>query len=156
LGIELFDYPNYPICRLPDCLQDFLLRRILPLVVSNERVRDPAVRLDEKDRGPRDVPGVQADAVPDAVGAEHVAPFVDQDIEGQAGFLDVAAHRLAILRQDAGDLDPAGFVSGDVGGELTEPVAAVGSPGAAVEHQQQPASREEVRERADPPLLINQ
>jgi hypothetical protein len=94
--------------------------------------------------------------VPDAVGAEHVAPLVDQDVEGQAGFLDVAAHRLAILRQDAGDLDSAGFISGDVGGELTEPVAAVRSPGPAVEHQQQPAPRQEVREGADPPLLIHQ
>ena len=96
------------------------------------------------------------DAVPHAVGLRHLAALVDQDVEGQARLLDVAAHRVAVLREHARHLDAAGGVGGDVGGELTEPAAAVRSPGAAVERQQQPAAREEVDERARASLLVGE
>jgi hypothetical protein len=92
--------------------------------------------------------------VPDAVGARHVAALVDQDVEGQTGLFDVAAHGVAVLRKDADHLDPPGVVFSDVGGELTEPVAALRSPGAAVKIQQQPSARQEIHERACPPLVI--
>jgi hypothetical protein len=136
--------------------QYFRLFRVLPLVVGDERVGDSSVLLDQEHRRPGDVPRVQADAVPDAEGAQHVAPFVDQDVEGQAGLFDVAAHRVAILREDPRDLDAARGIGGEIGGELTEPVAAVRSPGAPVKDQEQPPASQEIRERAHPPFLIDQ
>ncbi len=136
------------------CGDDVGLRRILALMIAYERILDGAVLGDEEHRGTADVPGVEADAVPDAVGLGEVAALVDQDVEGEPGFFDVAAHGLAILREDPGHLDSAGGVSGDVGGELTEPVAAVGSPGAAMEGQEQPSPREEIRKRTGPALLV--
>src|SRR5262245_11549116 len=56
-------------------------RRMLPLAVADERPADRPVLIDEKPRRPRDVQRVEADAVPDAVGAHDVAPLVDQDVE---------------------------------------------------------------------------
>jgi hypothetical protein len=66
------------------------------------------------------------------------------------------AHRVALLREDPDDLDSASRVRRDVGGKLTEPVAALWSPGAAVEIQQEAAAREEFPERPHPPFLIAQ
>ena len=134
--------------------KDLGLRRKLPLGVADDGERDRSVLVDEEHGGARDVPCVEAGAVPDAVRARHVASLVDQDVEGEPGFLDVVAHGLAILREHAHHLDPPGGIGGNVGGELTEPVAALRSPGAPVEIQQQPAAREEIDEGARPPLLI--
>ena len=94
--------------------------------------------------------------MPDAVGADHVLPFVDQDVERQPRLLDVAADLLAPVGDDGGDLEAAGLVGGEVAGELTEPVAAVRSGGAAVKRQQQRAARQEIDERAGPSLLVRQ
>ena len=105
---------------------------------------------------PADVPGIQPDAVPHTVRLHDVPALVDEDIERQTGLLDVVADGFAILREDPDNLDPAGRVGVDVGGELTEPVAAVRSPGPPVKVQEQPAARQEVGERAHPSLLIDQ
>jgi len=64
------------------------------------------------------------------------------------------AHRLAVLRQDADDLDVVGLVGGDVGGKLTEPVAAIRSPRASVEREQQASAREEIDERSRASFLV--
>jgi hypothetical protein len=90
----------------------------------------------------------------DAVGARHVAALVDQDVERKPGLLDVVPNRIAVLRQDAGDLDSPGGVGRDVGGKLTEPVAAVWSPGAAMEIEQEPPAGEEVGQRPRASFLI--
>src|SRR5260221_14382964 len=137
-------------------LQHLVLAGVFALVVADERVLDGPILIDEEDRRARDVPRVQAHAVPDAVGLQHVAALVDQDVEGKPGFLDVVTHGLAILREHPHDLDPPGGVGVDVGGELTEPVAAVRSPRPPVEGQQQAPPRQEVRERPDPPLLVDE
>jgi hypothetical protein len=94
--------------------------------------------------------------MPHAVGAQDVAAFVDQDVERQPRFFDVPAHGLALLREDADDLDAAGGVVGDVVGKLTKLVAAIRSPRAAMERQQQPPAREEIGQRSRAPLLIGQ
>jgi hypothetical protein len=94
--------------------------------------------------------------VPDPILAEHVAALVDQDVEGESGLFDVAPHGLPILREDPDDLDPPGRVSVDVGGELTEPVAALRSPRPPVKVQQQAPARKEVREGVHSTLLIDQ
>jgi hypothetical protein len=94
--------------------------------------------------------------MPHAVGAQHVPAFVDQDVERQPRFFDVPAHRLALLREDADDLDAAGGVISEVIGELTKLVAAIRSPHAAMERQQQPPAREEIGQRSRAALLIGQ
>ena len=127
-----------------------------PLVVAYERVLNRPVLVDQEDGRSRDVPGVEAHAVPDSIRAEHVAALVGQDVERESGLFDVTANGLPILGQDADDLDPAGCVGVDVGGELTEPVAAVRSPGSPVKVQQESPSGQEVRECSHPPLLIGQ
>ena len=132
------------------------LRGKLPLLVADERVLNRPVLVDEEDGGSRDVPGVQAHAVPDPICAERVAALVDQDVEGEPGLFDVAPHGLPILREDPDDLDPPGRVSVGVGGELTEPVAALRSPRASVKVQKKAPSRQEVRKRAHATLLIDQ
>jgi len=50
--------------------------------------------------------------MPHPVRAHHVAALVDQDVEGEPRLLDVVAYGLAVLRQDAGDLDPPGGIRG--------------------------------------------
>ena len=138
------------VCRC----QNLFLRREFVLVLADSGVSDRAVLIDQEHAGSTDVPGIDADAVPHAVRAHHVAALVDQDVEGESRLLDVAAYRLAILGEDADDLDSAGRIRCDVAGELTEPVAAVRSPGTAVEVEQQAAAREEIRERARASLLV--
>jgi hypothetical protein len=134
--------------------QDLFLRREFVLVLADSGVSDRAVLIDEEHGGATDVPGIDADAVPHAVRAHHIPAVVDQDVEGESRFLDVAAHGLAILGEDADDLNPAGCIRCDVVGKLTEPVAAVRSPGAAVKVEQQAAAREEIRQRARASLLV--
>ena len=152
VGLEAVAASSGPggVCRC----QDLGLRREFVLVLADRGIADRAVLIDEEHSGAADVPGIDADAVPHAVGAHHVAALVDQDIERKPRFLDVPAHGFAILGEDADDLDPADRIRCDVGGELTEPVAAVGSPGAAVEVEQQPAAREKIRQRAGASLLV--
>jgi len=129
---------------------------MLALVVADERPADRAVLIDQEPRGPGDVQRVEADAVPDAVGADDVAPRVDQDVERESRLFDVAAYRFGVLRQDACDLDTAGRERCEVVCELTEPVAAVRSPRASMERQQQPPAREKIRQRAHASLLIGE
>ena len=133
-----------------------MLRGVLPLVVPHERVGDASVLIDQEHGRPADVPGIQPHPVPHPVGLHHVATLVDQDVEGKAGLLDVVADGVAILCEDPGDLDAAGGVGVDVGGELTEPVAAVRSPETPVKIQEQPAAREEISQRAHPSFLIHE
>ena len=94
--------------------------------------------------------------MPDAIGADNVAALVDQHVEGQPRLLYVAADLFAPIRDDGRDLQAAGLVGGEVARELTEPVAAVRSGGAAMEGEQQRAARQEVDERSRPPFLIRQ
>jgi hypothetical protein len=94
--------------------------------------------------------------VPYAVSADDVLPLVDQDVERESGVLDVTADPLAPVRDDGGDLEAGSLVDGEVARELTEPVAAIGSSGAAMECQQQRAARQEIDERSRPSLLIRQ
>ena len=47
-----------------------------------------------------------ADRMPDAVGLQHVARLVDQDVERQPGLLDVAAHRLGVCATTATTCTP--------------------------------------------------
>jgi len=124
-------------------------------VAADVRIADRPVLVDQEDGRPRDIQRVDPEAVPHAVGFRHVAPLIDQDVEGKASLLDVPADGLALLREDADDLDAAGGVGVDVGGELTEPVAAVRSPGAAMEGEQQAAPRQEVGQRSRPSFLID-
>ena len=139
-----------------DCRQDIFLCREFPLVISNERIADAPISVDEEHRRAGDVPRVEPDAMPHAVGAQYVAALVDQDVEREAGFLDVGADRARVLRHDAGDLNAPGLECGDVVGKLTEPAAAVRSPGAAMKRQQQAPAREIVRQRVYPTLLIGE
>jgi hypothetical protein len=94
--------------------------------------------------------------VPDAVGANHVATLVDEDVEGQSGLLDEPPYALARLPDDSGQLEAAGLVLWEIMRELTEPVAAVRSTGAAMKGEQQRSARQELDERSRPPLLIRQ
>jgi hypothetical protein len=58
------------------------------------------------------------------------------------------------LREQADHLDTASLEVVDVPGELAKLAAAVGSPGAAMEDEQQASVREQIRQRPDPPLLV--
>jgi hypothetical protein len=136
--------------------QNFFLPREFPLLIPDEGIADPAIGIDQEHRRAGDVPGVEADAVPDAEGPQCVARLVDQDVEGQPCFLDVGPDRTRVLRDDARDLDPPCGVCSDVVGKLTEPAAAVRSPGAAMKRQQQPPAREIVGERVHAPFLVRQ
>jgi hypothetical protein len=136
--------------------QDLRRGRKLRLVRPDPRRPDRSVRLDQERRRPRHASDDEAEAVPDAVGAEDVLPLVDQDVERQPRLLDVAADLLAPVRDDGGDLQAGSLVGGEVARELTEPVAAVRSSRAAMERQQQRTAREEVDERSRPSLLVRQ
>jgi hypothetical protein len=81
---------------------------------------------------------------------------VDQDVEEQARLLDVAADRVRMLGDDRRDLDAFGRVDADLIAELAEPAAAVRSPGAAVEGEEQTAARQELPKRAHASFLIGQ
>ena len=94
--------------------------------------------------------------MPHAIGTQDVSTLVDQDVEREAGLFDIGADGVGVLRYDSNHLDPAGGVGSDVVGKLTEPAAAVWSPGAAMKGQQQPAAREVAGERVHTPLLIGQ
>src|SRR5512140_1421526 len=53
-----------------DFPHDFLVRRELELRRSDKTVADDTTSVDEEQRRPRDVPGVEADPLPDAVGLQ--------------------------------------------------------------------------------------
>jgi len=94
--------------------------------------------------------------MPDAVGFDHVAPLVYEDVEGQPSVLDVAPDGVARLRDEPDDLYAVGDELIQVFRELAKLAAAVGSPGAAMEHQQEPSVRKQIRQRPHAPLLIRQ
>jgi len=60
------------------------------IVNGNPEMLELLDQIVAEERRPRDVPGVDPDAVPDAVGAQHVARFVDEDVERQPRVLDDA------------------------------------------------------------------
>lgn len=91
--------------------------------------------------------------MPDAVRLQHVPGRVHQDVEGQAGLLDVRADSLRGLCDDGDDLNAAFGVGVCVACQFTEPAAAVRSPGAAVECEQHRSLLEEVREGLQCSLL---
>ena len=94
--------------------------------------------------------------MPDTVRAQDIARLVDEDVEGQAGVLDVAPDRVARLREDADDLDPARVELREMRRKLTKLVAAVRSPGAAMKREQQRPAREELRQRPRTSFLVRQ
>src|SRR4051794_17810311 len=100
------------------------------------------------------ISGGEAEPMPHAVRPQHVAAFVDEDVEWKACLLDVGADGTRVLRHDPHELNAPGPEGGNVAGELAEPAAAVRSPGAAMKREEQPPAREIVRERVNAPLLI--
>jgi len=139
-----------------NCPENLLVRRELILALADAHPPYSARRVDEEQRRAGDVPRVDPDAVPDAIGPDHIAGVVDEDVERQARVLDVAADLLGPLGEDGHDLDAAREIFRGVLGQFTEPAAAVRSPRAAVEGQQHRASRKEVRERPLHALLRQQ
>jgi len=137
-----------------ELFENLVVRREFGLAVADEGVADRSVDVDQKQRRTRDVPCIEADAVPHAVRAEHVPARVDQNVERQTRLLDVATDGLRILRDDGDNLDAACGVVGNVSTQLAEPAAAVRSPRAAVEREQQPSAGEEVGKRTNASLLI--
>jgi hypothetical protein len=94
--------------------------------------------------------------MPDAVRSKDVPPLIDQYVEWQARVLDVPAHPVPRLREHADHLDAARLEAGGVFRELAKLAAAVWSPGTAMKDEQQPSVCEQIRERANPSLLIGQ
>ena len=92
--------------------------------------------------------------MPDAVRAKHIACLIDQHVEGQAGFLDVVLDRLTRLREYADDLNAARSEVRQMRRKLTKLVAAVRSPGAPMEREQQRASSEQFCESPRASFLI--
>ena len=136
--------------------QDLVHGRELTLVGANPGRDDLLVRVDQECRGSCDVPGVEAEAMPDAVGSKHLPPLVDQYVERQACVLDVTAYRVPRLREHAQHLDAACLEALGVFRELAKLAAAVRSPGAAMKDEQQPSVCKQIRQRSDPSFLIRQ
>jgi hypothetical protein len=137
---------------LPGRFENLVDRGELALVVADPGRRNFLVRANEKRGRPRDVPGIDPDAMPHAVRLQDVAAGVDQDVEWQPRFLDVMPDRVARLRDDADDLDAErGEVIG-VPGELAKLAAAVRSPGPAMKHEEQPSVREQIHQRPHMPF----
>jgi hypothetical protein len=61
--------------------------------------------------------------------------------------LQVDADALSALGEDNGDVRAAGGVRREVALQLAEPAAAVGSPGSAIEDEQQRSACEQVAQR---------
>ena len=94
--------------------------------------------------------------MPDAVGFDHVAPLVYEDVEGQPSVLDVAPDGVARLRDEPDDLYAVGDELIQVFRELAKLAAAVRSPRATMKHEQQAAVRQKIGQRAHPSFLIRQ
>ena len=112
--------------------------------------------VDEEQRRSRDIPGIQANRVPDTVGLDHLAGLIHQDVEGKTAIFHVAAHHFGALRDDGDDLDPAIFVVFRVICQFTEPASAVRSPGAAMKREQHRTSSQEAFQRTTLSLLCRQ
>lgn len=134
-----------------DFAQEIVLGGELVLARSDEDVANRAVAIDQKRRRPRDVPGVDADAVPHAVALEDLASVVDEQIKGKARLFDVPLDLLGPLRDDCDDRDAGRAVFGSMAGQLAELAAAVRSPGSAVEHEEHGTTREVAGERLHDP-----
>ena len=72
-----------------------------------------------------------------------VTSFIDQNFERQADFLNVAAHRVSPLRDDGNQSYAAASIDVDVSCQFTELAAAIRSPGAAMEREQQGSACQE-------------
>ena len=94
--------------------------------------------------------------MPDAVRAHDVPALIDEDIEGEASLLDVAADGVGILRENGRDLYASRRECWNRTTELAEPAAAVRSPGAAMKRQEESAARQEFAEASSAPFLIGQ
>ena len=112
--------------------------------------------VDQEQRRPGDVPGIETETVPDAVRLHHLARDVEQDVEGEPCVFDVAPHYDRRLCDDGDDLDAARGVFTRPFCQFTEPALAVGSPGAAMEREQQRTFREIGGERAQLALLVRE
>ena len=80
--------------------------------------------------------------MPDAVGFDHVAPLVYEDVEGQPSVLDVAPDGVSRLPEKADHLNAARFELIHVSCKLAKLAAAVRSPRATMKHEQQAAVRQ--------------
>ena len=119
-----------------DDAQDFLVLGKLALAIGHEAVPDTTVAVDQEQRGPCNVPGREAHAVPDTVGLNHFPRPIDEDIEGKACLFDVPLDPWCLLAQDDDDLDPAAGVFREVVSQFPELAFAVRSPGSAVKHEE--------------------
>jgi len=135
---------------------NLLVRRELVLPLPDKHSPDDAGGVDQEQRRPGDVPRVDPDAVPHAVRLDDRARVIDEDVEGEARVLDVAADLLRSLRDNRRDLDAAREILRGVLGQFTEPAAAVGSPGAAVKGKEQRSCGQQVRQRPNRSLLRRQ
>jgi hypothetical protein len=75
-------YP--PAVKTVDLFEDFRMRGELTLRTADEGVLDDASAIDQEYGRPRDVPRRETGAMPDAVRPQHVAGFVDQNVEWEA------------------------------------------------------------------------
>src|SRR5215471_1813379 len=141
---------------LLDGAQDVVRGRELALMVADPRCENSLISVDEKCRGPGNVPGVESYPVPHAIGLDDVAPLVNEHIERQPSVFDVAAYRVSRLGEHANHLDPARLELVAAFCELAKLAAAVRSPRAAVEDEQQPPVRQQIGQRSDAPLLVGQ
>jgi hypothetical protein len=80
--------------------------------------------------------------VPHAIAFRDLARLVDQDVERKPGLLDVPLDGGVALRDDGDDGQAAGGVERRPFCQFTEPAAAVGSPGAAMEREQDRPARD--------------
>lgn len=137
-------------------LRQLLRRWILALAGGDEGVVNRSFPIDEEHRRPGDVVRVESPGVPHAVLLRDLPGFIDQDLERQADLLDVPSYRVRALRDDGNEADATAAVDVDVSCQFTELAAAVRSPGAAVEGEQDRPSLEELRHRAKLPFLVAQ
>ena len=133
--------------------QDLVVGREIFLISPDERISNAPRSVDEEQRRSRDIPGIQANRVPDTVGLDYLTGLIHQDVEGKTAIFHVAAHHFGALRDDGDDLDPAIFVVFRVICQFTEPATAVRSPGAAMKREQHRASSQEAFQRATLSLL---
>ena len=92
--------------------------------------------------------------MPHAVLLRDLASFINQNLERQADLFDVAPYRVSALRDDCDKADAAASIDVDVSCQFTELAAAVRSPGAPMESEQNRSAFKKLRHRAQLAFLV--
>jgi hypothetical protein len=92
--------------------------------------------------------------MPHAVLLGDFASLVNQNLERQANLFDVAPYRVSALRDDCDQADAAASINVDMSCQFTELAAAVRSPCASMESEQNRSALKKLRHRAQLALLV--